>query len=295
MVNHTHAIVIALVEFHKAQCYFSFSLQIAALVLIAQNSSTKDMPDYQDARLMPGISMTGIVPVIFTLTCISRYGRQSWYLIILSSVTGILATATLISITRFWAVLDAPVPDTGIADFDSATRKAVCGTMNWSDICNPYSATAIDRVPLRYTWAVWAICCLWLIYCVLSKLLFGAPKNPRVARLVENWKTPDNRLRASIHFVPLSCYRSLGLLSWMFCFAFQLYYYAAYFLDGLVSTQWTFGQIISVTVWMPSIVEYLYLEFCKFQVCQLSSFTLLKIIKTVFQRLPSIDMHIHYV
>ena len=112
--RHTQAIVTTLVDFQKAQCYFAAAIQIAALVLISQIQSAAkqneevssvtapSIPDYLDAQLLVTISTSGLVPVIFTLTCIARYGRQSWYMILLALITAILSTGTLGATWKFW-------------------------------------------------------------------------------------------------------------------------------------------------------------------------------------------------
>ena len=105
---HTDAIVTALVDFHKSQCYLSITIQIIALIIIHDTldvrsfSKTTTLRKSKDSTSDPlNISVlmllatSGFLPVTLTLTCISKYGRQSWYLIMISLLTWLMATATL--------------------------------------------------------------------------------------------------------------------------------------------------------------------------------------------------------
>ena len=50
---------------------------------------------------------------------------------------------------------------------------------------------------------------------------------------------------------------------WIASFIYMFYLYVAFNDNNFVSKEWTFGQIVSITVWVPSIVELLYMEKCK--------------------------------
>jgi hypothetical protein len=96
--DHSHALATALVEY-KNQCYFISAIEIAALALGRQTAALgamnqRALPRF-DLMLSIPLSMNGFVPIIFTLTFISRYGRLSWYIIILSVVTIALLTGSL--------------------------------------------------------------------------------------------------------------------------------------------------------------------------------------------------------
>ena len=85
----TKMIVAAMVEFHKAQCFFAVTLQIAALVLyrqsqiaarkiIADPNPDTVRYDIQDAGILVVLACTALLPVALALSCIVRYERQSW-------------------------------------------------------------------------------------------------------------------------------------------------------------------------------------------------------------------------
>lgn len=98
--THADRVTIALIEFHKAQCYFSSVIQVTALSLFRQTKLALPNSDYVvyrwfDTSVLIVLATGGFIPTNLTLSCLTRYGRQSWYLLILSLITSSLATATL--------------------------------------------------------------------------------------------------------------------------------------------------------------------------------------------------------
>ena len=53
----------------------------------------------------------------------------------------------------------------------------------------------------------------------------------------------------------------IAVIPWLLCFAAQFYLFAAFIRHDLINYEWSLGQIIAVTVWIPCVVEYLYIEF----------------------------------
>lgn len=104
-IPHTQNLIAALVDFHKAQCYFSSVIQIAALTLFHDSrkesrEKTNEPDAFKDlfgTSVLLVLATGGFIPVNMTLACITRYGRQSWYLLTLTLITTILASATLIA------------------------------------------------------------------------------------------------------------------------------------------------------------------------------------------------------
>ena len=110
--KHMKIIIVALVDFHKHQCYFASTIQIAALVLYrrSQNAlieaserkiASNFAYDTRDRAILEVLAYTALLPISLTLCCIARWGRQSWYLTLISSVTIVLGTTTLAAATRY--------------------------------------------------------------------------------------------------------------------------------------------------------------------------------------------------
>lgn len=87
----------ALVEFQKAQCYFMLAVQIAAMVTLSQGQFQSDSLQqlYNNWGVVHVVSISGFLPVTFTLLCLHSVGKRSWYLTILSTITVAVSAATL--------------------------------------------------------------------------------------------------------------------------------------------------------------------------------------------------------
>ena len=88
----------ATVEFHKAQCFFMLAINVAAQVSVGQGTLNQDTVSLQGLHnnysLIGLISISGLLPIVFTLLSLRSVGMRSWYLLILSAVTAILSAAT---------------------------------------------------------------------------------------------------------------------------------------------------------------------------------------------------------
>ena len=100
MQSQINAVVVGLVNFHESQCYVSAILQITAIIAY-HLSTSKHAKDglttfgTLDPGFLVALAFSGLFSVTLTLACIARWGRLSWYVIILSGTTFMLATVTL--------------------------------------------------------------------------------------------------------------------------------------------------------------------------------------------------------
>ena len=112
---HMTNLATALLDFHKAQCYFITAIEIAALVLADQvygDFKHNKPPAAFDILLALPLSLNGIVPVVFSLSCIALHSRLSWHIILLSTFPIVLSSGALGS-TYIWIlrISDAFGPD----------------------------------------------------------------------------------------------------------------------------------------------------------------------------------------
>ena len=288
------ALIAALVDFHKIQCFFASTIQIAALILFqeSQSNSAQDtnsvqssFQDFFDTSILIALATSGFVPISLTLACISRYGRQSWYLLILSLITMLLATATLAS--SYIYARDYGIPydlyasnmkipylynDDKYNNVNTTSTTCnirgsvgdsilpLCGSSNLG-----YNAIGSSTVANHWMWAIWANCIVWLIFC-MAKHWYDSEGRQRMSDRQSIGAILANRTWIRALRKELCTYRVWVLLSvvtWSLCFGCQLYLFSAYFNHAVISKSWTFGQIISVTVWVPSVVEYIYIEYSK--------------------------------
>lgn len=101
LCTYSPAIKSALVEFHKAQCFFILAIEIAAKVVVRQgklNDGTATLQGlFNNYSLVGSVSIGGFIPVSFTLLALHRAGMHSWYLVILSNCAFILSAVTMFS------------------------------------------------------------------------------------------------------------------------------------------------------------------------------------------------------
>ena len=283
--QHKSYLITALVEFHKAQCCFASTIQITALILYRQshryqtdwyNSSEpifdKDLID-SDVLLL--LATSASVPICVVLACITRYGRHSWYVIILSTITVLLATATMGSAAAtFWFENNVqgspwnPNVDDGFIEtpsckiYTSSNGPSIQGFLpplcGHSKLGKNFLPSG-DTISNHWIWVVWAYCIVWLLYCITAKLLSLKRYIPFRARTAA-------RFRRSKFFLSLrGAYRKYPLwilvyaVPWSLCFAAQISLFAVFVQHYFIPNTWTLGQIIAVVVWVPSVIEYIYI------------------------------------
>lgn len=103
--KHIQALMMATVDFHLAQCYFAAAIQIAAVVFTARDYLLVRQiasPEVLDVGLLITLATNGFASIILTLALITRYERQSWYLISLSSIIFISSTGMLAASYNAW-------------------------------------------------------------------------------------------------------------------------------------------------------------------------------------------------
>lgn len=298
--SHLGSLTSALVEFQKSQCFFSATLQIAALIVL---------PTYLDQILLRLTSANAFSPIMLTLAHIDFLGgRNSWYLLFLSGVSFVLGTATYwaaspqLSGAAVNAYLFYENPVAPIFSCGNIAPFAPCFNRNeffryglWPQITGVYY-----DLPERSGLVVWIISFLIFVYRVTSKICavqgngLWLLKHLKTAQktLQKTLKRLSARLEASklsgklSYNVPMrvvSRYlEAFGRHSCALIFQQRFWEYSqltvgsiALFLQfisaikvlkyssNIISTQMSFGQIVAVGIWVPVLLEYGYLGISK--------------------------------
>lgn len=271
--SHTHALATALFEFHRNQCYFISAVVIASLVLEGQASKafrSDEPPPLFDVLLSIPLALNGLVPVVFTLSYISRYGRLSWYIITLSVITVALSTGSLassyrsiLSIRHVVALEEISGNNIGGDHQEPITlAQWICG----SKASNLGALCIRNGIRFAYVWLIYTNCIIWTLWYLIKHSFSDPPIGSLQERIVENLEnlacnTTANRVLKRI--LPWLGY-SLFILTWLLCFIYHFYLYSLFTRFKMVSPSWTLGQIIAVTVWVPSIVEFFYIEYSQY-------------------------------
>ena len=132
--KHLPSLTGAMAEFQKAQCFFMLAINIAALIIRnrggSQPSNLQQL--YNTYVLIKSISISGYLPVTFTLFTLHLVDVVSWYLLVLSAVTVLVSIATLFVVGSF-----SPSPD----DLDYLSQQSLkdvpdsCGPRNLAVYC----------------------------------------------------------------------------------------------------------------------------------------------------------------
>lgn len=174
----------ALLDFHRAQCYFITAIEVAALVLASQaygDFKNNEPPAVFDILLALPLSLNGIVPVAFSLSCITLYSRLSWHIILLSTVPIALSTGVLAS-TNIWIlrISDAFGPDmlgvnnAGVAyQFVPKFSAVVCGSKSGN------LEKVLTRRDIRFAiiWLIYTYCIAWALWCILMQVFKNRTKS----------------------------------------------------------------------------------------------------------------------
>jgi len=108
-------------------------------------------------------------------------------------------------------------------------------------------------------------CVFWLIYCIIKRTYADVPNESQQDRLRRalQIQIPQPGLDWLNRAFTSRLSYLLVILVWGLCFVYHIYIYSLFLNYRLVSQTWTFGQIIAVTVWAPSIVEFFYTDYGK--------------------------------
>ena len=229
-------------------------------------------PDSLDPGLLVALATTGLFPITLGFACISYWGRHSCYLIVLSCTTFLLATITFAfaysgnesifplgesgSLDRYVDEVSAGICPIRLPL--SEVLLPICGSMA---LANNYLPTSAVRN--KITWLPWCCCFIVLIATAFGHRVLDAihqigrvqkysgtirPRRSVVWLRDRVYPVVKNLAKFAVFFVVCSIFTHQALLFYI------------YIEHDLISPEWSFGQVIAVTVWVPSIMEFLYIE-----------------------------------
>ena len=277
--NYAPIVKSATVEFHKAQCFFMLSIVMAAQVVVKQGSlnegTTKLQGLFNNYSLIGSISISGLIPVTFTLLSLHTVGIRSLYLLILSTLTVAMSAATLISIGDF----NVSRPDIQRVTSSTTDRYPKCGNNDPTTYCLDLPDGPTFLTSMRLEKGAVGGSSLLLSLTILTLLMLdrlqqtSSPIQRFLARRLEGLGLAVRifETRTNYRFLLWSIkYRHKFLLvsiECLFATIWALYIVLfAYYLSGLTYPSngakttpvkvWTFGQIVAITVWAVPIFEF---------------------------------------
>ena len=256
-------------DFHKAQCFFMLATNIASLV--AEKSGglepTSLQQLYNTYVLIKVIAIGGYLPITFSLLNLHIIKRLSWYLLTLSIVTIAVATTTLKSGSSTFA----PTPEdfSQIKDAAALLGPSSCGYQNLVPWCyyprqngNYFGFNSSSSGSGAND--ILVICLITLVIIVVDHF---CQSDDRRQRNLNRRILKKLGIAASEPFFPhAGTVLRLGTVAFHFIF-FWLYIYCIYVFgvdldwfraSKIYNPSWTFGQIVAILVWAPTLCDYLW-------------------------------------
>ena len=257
-------------DFHKTQCFFSSTIQVAAL---SYNIYDTDMVT---AFMLIPLATNGVLPVVFAYLLLVRYAPPSSYVAMLTLLTWLLSTIV------FWSPYAHLIPmDWDVEKYSvyqqfmyKLSKTQSCGGFSALAVCPNNMQLGVKPV---YTAAHHLIVMTPMIWAFSSMVYL-----PLLAYQALQWLTTrglrarfgrapahDNRPTTSAQSRPLlpSYFQKVATSPWL-SGCINLGFVAGLglqlslltigtSLNMLDTHAWSFGQIVAVTIWAPPLVEYL--------------------------------------
>ncbi|CZT46297.1 uncharacterized protein RSE6_06706 [Rhynchosporium secalis] len=298
LARHLEALTSALVEFQKAQCFFSATLQIAAIIILPQYEYEENSKDQILLRL---ISANAFAPIVLTLSHIDLLGgRNSKYLLVLALVTFSLGSTTYWLSSPIWArgrnFYRYKAPMLPLMSCSNIAPFAPCYLRNQSFLFKLWTGDSgiFYTQPRKIGLAVWIVTLLLLIHKIV--FIIGTlgikplpPLQRRFDQVTISFANTRDRL-PSFSYVRkiLGYFNALSLAittkrqnqkvsvfmgkrrTWVYAqiivgvmaVVMQLVsvIQVVLFSSNIISTKMSCGQIVAVGIWVPVLLEYGYLE-----------------------------------
>ncbi|KAN0104864.1 hypothetical protein V8E51_010609 [Hyaloscypha variabilis] len=256
-----------LADFHKAQCYFTFALQIATFVIVYSKTTPVI---FVDQTFLLIVSVDGLIPVAMTLYTLMTFGKRSWYMIGLSVISMVLSTANGIHIINTFTTYTA-APDLGVAACGGVGPAALCYVIGANDfIFTNTVAVLYYKIIMSMMDIVGGSMVIWKI--VTESTTWWSMLTREVAnRLVAGMRSKSgftaddvhraNSINRRIQLWTAVGFHSIVILVFLTCYGIEFYLFSQLFTSPYVDLKgWGFGQIVGITIWMGVIMELVYLE-----------------------------------
>lgn len=291
--RHLKILLMALVEFQKAQCFFILPVQAAALAALSGHTNILTPVNIKKVTepvlLLRLVGINGILPVILILFTLHGAGQKSWYVFGLSTIALALSAATLFTASE-------PHLFDG---YGIDSRYSACAYQDPSALCvNPDPVTYFPSLSFGLS-GVLSITTLSLVVLAILTLDFlWNPEKPTMVP-IRDWLIRCIDQRRHKHAIQPEQYKGKPIgstrpkrfqlqlkrecvhnlvrviysLTYLVVWAFLLFYLAIGFLDwifldpvdGMLDTDlWSLGQIVAVTIWAAPLCEWVYLEFRRY-------------------------------
>lgn len=270
-----------LVQFHKSQCYFSATLQIACLSFGIFET------DMLHTFMLTPIATNGVLPIVFAFVLLLRCGKASMDVILLTTACWLLSSIV------YWILYASIIPinqDFRSEDREYRAYQQFMYKLSAIDACGGYSALAAcpnnfdlgkpdilrasDKLSVLtpLIWSFSTICLLITLAFKLRRWLrkpdYEEVRQSESGEIIrgENSASEAHRPAEEAHSRPFV--HTIAYVLVTMCFlagiGMQLSLLSiATSLKMMNRNSWSFGQIVAVTIWAPPVLGYVYDELKK--------------------------------
>ncbi|KAM0713439.1 hypothetical protein Q7P37_010401 [Cladosporium fusiforme] len=267
--RHAASLVAALVDFQKTQVFFLLTVEIAVIVALFDTAylyaSSWDQL-WTNVAFIHAVGFNATDAIVFGVVLLRKGGKASWYISVASVCCVIVSSITVF---RSFGIHYEP--------YQLTTSEGVYKECYWHD---PHAYCLGDHQSFgpgsklsTSTVVSWAVSPIIMLVILVEKLgssrrRLGLSRTRRTFGRANNWLLSLVGQKFTEAFVcfckpVVSMFAEIWLV-WRLCYAIA--YYVGQLPNAVGSenddglkVRWALGQIIAVAVWIPVIIEYIYL------------------------------------
>lgn len=259
------ALATTLVEFQEAQCWFVFAIHIASILAIVVNSQEGTFwgEIIVNAAVAFHISQNGVLPMFLVQLCLHNKGIRNWHIFV-----GFLAEYLLVATSqkvRFRDAFELFRKEREIeACGGNSSPRSYCASMQGVDGLN------LGFFPRPYLYKViFLVLDTVAIVVLLTDQLCWTLRTHRLTcdlciRGHRLGRGPRGRLKRPWARLKRAVWWSLELAYLVINILYMVSLVKVFSTDSFEASKWSYGQIITMTVWGPVIVKLFDLVLCEF-------------------------------
>lgn len=272
------AVVPAMVEFQKAQCYFMLATNIASLVIQSKGglAPVSSQQLYNTFIFIKVIAIGGFLPITFGLLILRMLNKLGWYVLTLSiACVGV-------------AIRNVFTKRTFTPSMDDLTHLQSQSVMGGPSSCGDNNPTAWCLTRIGFDWDAFRntntadgaypilIFCLIILILLTVEHFFTSsdPANAKIRNAIFERCFPQSRpdgpgrgsrLLRWVSRVVVPFLFTLTVLIYLYFFVFFGYDLNWFRVNEIYDPSWGFGQFVAILIWASPVFEYFWESFRKYQ------------------------------
>ncbi|PHH77962.1 hypothetical protein CDD80_7533 [Ophiocordyceps camponoti-rufipedis] len=252
------AIASTLVEFQEAQCWFVFAIQIASIlaVVVSAQGGTFWGEIIVNAAVAFHVSQNGILSMFLIQICLHRERIHNWHTFVGFFAEYILAIIATSQTIYFRDAFELFRKQKQIAACgDNPSPRSYCSSMRGID---GFNLTFFPR-PFVYKIVFLVLDSLAILILLVDQLAWTLRANRRTRNLRffghPLGHGPLGKYKAGWKWLRRWAFRMLELAYFVINILYMISLVKVFSTNSFEAKQWSYGQIIAMTVWGPVIVK----------------------------------------